>query len=320
MRGLVVIFCVFAVFLGYKGLGLIFGKTPLDSLILLGRSLFGKTEEAVTRANESMRAKTARMSREARQKSWTYKYQVLLNDILLDLGWKQMGVTIEGLTILIVIATLMIEVLGWIVFKNLFMLIVLGIAAYVTIVAVLFSMSRSAHRTRKALLIAAEDLLCANMSKGLTHAIRANINQIDVDIRDEFQAYLNDIDCNMPTIEAIDRLNDRLGSKFDNFCEKAKDITENYQPGAEDSFMFNISSNAIETELDNEIYEATFNANMDFFATLALLIIFFAMTNSMYLSLQEFYFEGPGRFFLFFYILAAIGVYIYTQWQTSRRT
>lgn len=320
MKGLVLLLCAFAVIFAYQGVKLIFGRSPIDALFDLGRGLFGKTEEAVTRANESMRAKTARMSREAKKKSWHYKYQVLLNDILLDLGWKQMGVTVEGLTILVLIATLMIEVLGWIVFENLFMLIVVGIAAYATIVAVLFSLSRSAHRTRKALLIAAEDLLCANMSKGLTHAIRSNINQIDSEIRDEFKAYLNDIDCNMPVIEAIDRLNDRLGSKFDNFCEKAKDITENYQPGAEDSFMFNISSNAIETELDNEIYEANLNANMDYFATLGLLVVFFLMTNSMYASLKEFYFEGPGRFFLVFYVLAAIAVYIYTQWQGSRRT
>lgn len=320
MKGIVIVLCVFAVVFAYHGIKLLFGKSPLDALIEIAMGIFGKTASSVYKANESMRARTARMSREDRKKSWYYKYQVLLNDILLDLGWKQMGVTVEGLTIMVLIATLMLEVLGWIVFKNLFMLIIVGIATYATILAVLFSISRSTHRTRKALLIAAEDLLCANMSKGLTIAIRDNINQIDSEIRDDFKAYLNDIDCNMPVIEAIDRLNDRLGSKFDNFCSKAKDITENYQPGAEDSFMFNISSNAIETELDNEIYEANANANMDYFATLGLLGVFFFMTNSMYSSLREFYFKGPGKFFLVFYILAAIAVYIYTQWQGSRRT
>lgn len=319
-RGIVLLLCVFAVIFAYKGIKYLFGRSPVDALIEIGRALFGRAETAVSRANESMRAKNARLSREARKKSWRYKYQVLLNDILLDLGWKQMGVTIEGLTLLILFATLLLEVLGWIVFKNIFVLIIVGFAAYATIIAVLFSLSRSAHRTRKALLISAEDILCANMSKGLTVAIRTNINQIDADIRDEFQAYLNDIDCNMPTIEAIDRLNDRLGSKFDNFCEKAKDITENYQPGSEDSFMFNIASNAIETELDNEIYEASSNAIMDYFATLILLIVFFFVTCGMYDSLKEFYFEGVGKFFLFLYILAALGVYIYTQWQCSRRT
>jgi hypothetical protein len=214
----------------------------------------------------------------------------------------------------------LIDVAGWFVFRSIAGLVVLGVATYVVTVAILFSVSRSAHRTRKALLIAAEDLLCANMSKGLTAAIRENINQIDADIRDDFQAYLSDVDCNMPTVEAIDRLNDRLGSKFDNFCEKAKDITENYQPGSEDAFLFNISSNAIETELDNEIYEAFTNANFDYFATLGLLVIFFFLTNSMYESMTEFYFHGTGRYFLGLYILVAIAVYIYTQWQGSRRT
>lgn len=319
-KGIVIILCFGAVLLAYNGARAIFGISPIDAVITAFKILFGKTSDAVDKANESMRARTARMSREAKKKSWRYKYQVLLNDILLDLGWKQMGVSIEGLTLLILLVAILIDGLGYLALHSIIGIVIVGIAAYVTTIAVLFSMSRSAHRRRKALLIAAEDLLCANMTKGLTHAIRTNITQIDPEIRDEFKAYLTDVDCNMPILEAIDRLNERLGSKFDNFCEKAKDITESYQPGAEDNFLFNITSNAIETELDNEVYEANFNANVDYFATLGLLVIFFFMTASMYDSMLEFYFRGAGRFLLAFYILTAIAVYIYTQWQGSRRT
>lgn len=321
MSGLAVIFGVLAIVAAYHCTSCFLGKSILSFLIDdVYQAVIKGTGKTVSKASESMRAKTARMSSEARKKSWYYKYQILLNDILLDLGWKQMGVTIEGLSVMIVILTGLICIAGWFFIRSIIGVAVLGITTYVVAVAALFSLSRSAHRNRKALLIAAEDLLCANMSKGLTIAIRDNINQIDPEIRYEFQCYLNDVDCNMPILEAIDRLNDRLGSKFDNFCEKAKDISINYQPGAEDAFLFNISSNAIETELDNEIYEATMNANMDYFATLALLVIFFFMTNSMYETLTEFYFKGVGRYFLGFYLLVAVAVYIYTQWQSSRRT
>ena len=319
-KGIITILCFGAVVFAYIAARSLTGISPFAALTSFGKFLFGKTSDAVDKANESMRARTARMSREDKKKSWRYKYQVLMNDMLLSLGWKQMGVTIEGLTLLILLITLVIDALGYIALRSFIGIFVVGIAVYVVVVAVLFSISRSAHRKRKALIIQAEDLLCASMERGVTHAIRTNIMQIDPEIRYDFTAYLNDVDCNMPVIEAIDRLNDRIGSKFDNFCEKAKDITENYQPGAEDNFLFNITSNAIETELDNEIYEANFNANVDYFATLTLLVIFFFVTNSMYGGMVDFYFHGAGRFLLALFILTAIAVYIYTQWQGSRRT
>lgn len=318
--GFIMILCIGAAIFAYKIPKLLLGVSPIDGLVVLWRILFGKTNDAVVKVNASMRARTERMSRSAKKKSWTYKYQTLLNDILLDLGWKQMGVTIEGLTIMILILTIIIDAVCYLALRSFIGIFLFGAGAYIVVVAAMFSLSRGAHRRRKALLIAAEDLLCANMSKGITNAIRENVEQFDPEIRDDFRAYLNDVDCNMPTIEAIDRLNERLGSKFDNFCEKAKDITENYQPGAEDNFLFNITSNAIETELDNEIYEANANANMDYFATLVLLVIFFFVTNGMYGNMTEFYFRGAGRILLVLYIMVAIAVYIYTQWQGSRRT
>lgn len=319
-NGLVMLFCFGAAVFAYKIPTYLFGISPIDGIMQLWRLIFGKTSNAVSKFNADMYAKTERMSRSAKKKSLLYKYQTLLNDILLDLGWKQMGVTIEALTLMILVLTIIIDTLCYLALRSVLGIIIFGAGAYIVVISVMFTVSRGAHRRRKALLISAEDLLCANMSKGITHAIRENIEQFDVEIRDDFKAYLTDIDCNMPTLEAIDRLNDRLGSKFDNFCEKAKDITINYQPGSEDNFLFNITSNAIETELDNEIYEANSNANMDYFATLVLLIIFFFVTNGMYGDMTEFYFRGAGRILLVLYILVAIAVYIYTQWQGSRRT
>lgn len=319
-KSLVIVMCMAAGIFAHIFCKCVFRISPVDAIIMLIRILAGNTQEEITRLNNSMRARTIRMSKEERKKSWRYKYQSMLNEILLDMGWKQMGITIDAITMFAVTIAAIISALGYLAMKSIIMTIMVFIGVYVVTIVTLFTLSREKHRNRKALLIQAEDTLCSTMHNGLIEAVKQNITQFDPEIRDDFQAFLDDINCNMPIIEAIDRLNDRLGSKFDNFCEKAKDYSLNYQPGSEDNFLFNITSNAIETELDNEIYEYASAANMDYFATLGLLIVFFFATNSMYEAMTEFYFEGPGRFLLMFYIMVAIAVYVYTQWQVSRRT
>lgn len=319
-KSIVIIMAIAAVIFAYQSCKLIFRISPIDALILFSKMLMGNTAEYVTRLNESMRTRTLRMSKADKKKSWRYRYQMMINDILLDMGWRQAGITINGITMFSLTISLIVSALGFMAFNSVIMTFILFIAVYVVVIVALFTASREKHRNRKALLIQAEDALCSSMSNGLTEAIRLNIMQFDPEIRDEFQAYLDDIDCNMPITEAIDRLNDRIGTKFDNFCEKAKDFSTNYQPGSEDNFLFNITSNAIETELDNEIYEYAESANMDYFATLGLLAIFFFVTNGMYDGMTDFYFKGAGKFLLLMYILVAIAVYVYTQWQVSRRT
>jgi len=323
IKSIAIIMAVGAAIFGYNACRLLFHVSPLEALFNILALLFGgegAAAKAMANLNASMKSQTMRMSKDERKKSWKYKYQVLINDILLDMGWKQMGVTINGVSMIALIASLLVSAFGYMAVNNLFATLVLFIFMFVMTIVVLFSVSRGRHRERKALLIQAEDALCSSMQNGVVEAVRLNLSNFDPEIRGDFQSFLDDIDMNIPTIEAIDRLNDRLGSKFDNFCEKAKDITENYQPGSEDNFQFNITSNAIESELDNEIFEYAEAANLDYFCTLGLMVIFFFITNSMYAGMTEFYFEGPGRFLLVFYITIAALVYIFTQWETSRRT
>ena len=319
-KSLVIVMAIAAGIFGGYFCKFVFRISPIDSIIMLFRIIAGDTKKEVSRLNTSMRARTMRMSREEKKKSWRFKYQSMINEILLDMGWKQMGIGIDAITVFALAIAVILSALGFLAMRSIIMTIMLFFSTYVVIIVALFTISRGRHRNRKALIIQAEDMLCASMHNGLIEAVKTNISQFDPEIRDEFQAFLDDINCNMPIVEAIDRLNDRIGSKFDNFCEKAKDFSTNYQPGSEDNFLFNISSNAIETELDNEIYQYAESANMDYFATLGLLVVFFFATNSMYEEMTDFYFKGAGKFLLMFYLMFALAVYVYTQWQVSRRT
>jgi hypothetical protein len=158
------------------------------------------------------------------------------------------------------------------------------------------------------------------MSKGLINAVKTNLNQMDIEVRPDFQKFLDDIDNRMDITIAIDRLNERLGSKFDNFCEKAKVMSLNYKQGYEDSFLFNVADNAVESRLDAEIDECFTNLNMDYFCTLALLVIFFVVMNSTLGNMTSFYLHTTlGKIIMFLYVALAAAVFVYTQIVQSKR-
>ena len=194
-KGLVVAMAIMAAFFAYNFCKIVFRVSPFDSLLLFIKIIFGNTVEGITKLNSSMSSRTLRMSREERRKSWRFKYQQLLNDILLDLGWKQAGVTINGLTILVFTISTIISALGYMTSSSIVMTFMLFICAYVLIVVVLFSVSRERHRQRKIILIQAEDMLCASISNGLINAIKMNVNNIDPEIRDDFKMFLQEVDC-----------------------------------------------------------------------------------------------------------------------------
>ena len=308
-----------AVVFGYLGLKRLMGIGLIDVIHYVGSAIADSTGKATLKVSDKTRRLNERMSDKQKRKSISYKYRVLVNDILLDLGWRQLNVSVEGLTTSLILIDALISVPLFILVKNPILSIVLAPVIYATLLAILFSISRSKHRTRKAILIATEDLLCSSMSKGLDLAIKDNLSQLDPSVKDCFQQYIDDVDCNMPVLDAIDRLNDRLGSKFNDFCDKAKTMTINYQPGYEDSFLFNITHNAIESELDADIYEFASESNMDFFATVGLLAAFFGATTAMGEGAVEFYFRGIGRVLLVLYFLSIVSVYIFTQIQISKR-
>lgn len=321
MAGTIALICsAIAIIAIYIALRMFFGRSIFSALADVFSFFTSWTENQTVTISKKQDEKFKRMSNAAKKKSWAYKYKKLINDILLDMGWRQIGVTIEGLTTVCIIFTVLVSLVTGVVLKNILVALVMFIVVFLCIITVLFSISRNSHRKRKAILIASEDLLCSAMADGVYKAIKNNIHQLDPEVRPDFQCFLDDIDDYKISLDtAIDRLNDRLGSKFDNFCEKAKVMANNYQPGYEDSFLFNIEDNAIESELDYDVAQFAFNINMDYFATLGLLGVFFAVTLGMYDKMADFYFHGAGRFLIVLYIVVAIGVYIFTQVVQSKR-
>lgn len=254
-----------------------------------------------------------------RKKSKLYRYYSFVNEILLDMNWKQRGVTVEGLTAVVFLGTCIVCTAGFVVLQNLFLVLITSALAFVMILAFMFLMSRVGHRRRKKLLIQAEDLLCSSISVGLVKCVEDNLKQIPYELQSEFQTFLDQYTMqNMPIEKAVNNLNNNLGSKFDKFCDKAINFEKSgANKGMQDLFRYNIEENSFTSELDMMCEVAFADMNMDFFASTCVIMgyVFFTITSVPFVG--AFYTTGFGKAMIIIYAVILCVGFIYTQWLQS---
>lgn len=305
---------------GYLAIKCIMGIGIFEAINEVWLWFRGYAQTSVKAKSDRDARRLARMNKDAKRKTWIYRYNVLMNDVLLDLGWRQMGVSNTGLTTMAIVVSVVLNVIGILFFKNAIMFVLGIICVYCIIMCALYSVSRSQARYRKSILMSAEDLLSASITDGVEKAIKNNMVQFDPMIKPDFEAFLFDRErLSIPIDVCIDRLNDRLGSRFDRWCSLAKTYALDYTDGLEDSFQILIEDNAIESELDEEIQEAVLEMNIDYFGVCGVLVAFFFMNLGMFDNMITFYFAGTGRLLIALYIIALIGGYIYTQYMSGKK-
>lgn len=254
-----------------------------------------------------------------RKKSKLYKYYSFVNEILLDMTWKQKGVTVEGLTAIVFIGTCIVSTVGLVTLRNLLLVAVTAAMAFTLMLAFMFLMSRVGHRRRKKLLIQAEDLLCSSISVGLVKCIEDNMKQIPYELQPEFRKFLDQyVMQNMPIEKALNNLNNNLGSKFDKFCDKAIQFEKSgANRGMQDLFRYNIEENSFTSELDMMCEVAFADMNMDLLASMGVIVgyIFFTITSIPFVA--SFYMQGAGKAMIVLYAGILSAGFIYTQWLQS---
>lgn len=280
------------------------------------RKLYEETETAAY-ANEH---KFKLMSNARRNKSKLYKYYSFINDILLDMGWAQVGVTVEGLTVIVLLATILVDLLGALVIKNALVAVLLFIVTYVTFIAALFAFSRHGHMVRKRFLIDAENILCSTISLGLERCISEAVPKIDKSVRAPFLRFLDDVQVqNMPMDIALYTLNRGLGSQFDSFCDKALSLYTVYSQGTEDSFSFNVRNNALEVKLDTLAEDTFSRMSTQSMRAISIVIAFVGFSIGLFPDVRRFYLSPQGIPVLVGYGMMGALLFIYIKWVQSRK-
>lgn len=260
-----------------------------------------------------------RLSLSKRSKKFFYRYQNFINDILLDLKWKEKGLNVQTFTVANLIFSFVIALVIAIIFMNIISIVLFLPLVYVITVCVLFMISRDAHSYRVSLVRKAENTLCINMSLGVCKAVEVSINALPTDIRYVFEEFLYNINnTGMGVIPALDKLNDSLGSDFNNFCKKAKTITLNSSMSP-DIFLDNIKHNNAKDDEEHEVMKCYRELNIFFFMGIGAMFAFVALMFVMLPGLKSFLHEFSGQVWIFALILPIVIVFVGIQLQFSKK-
>lgn len=310
---------IVCVILALQAVKAISGIGPIQLIKQLGESLLlilAKKAEKTKIKNEE---KFSVMNKKEKKQNSAYKIYSFINEILLDIGWKNKGITVEGFNMFIYLIVGILSIFSYAWLKNLFFTAVLASVFLVLIYAITFLLSRLHHTKRKIALMDAEDFLSSSMSQGLVQAVKENYRMMDKTIQPVFEDFVCSIyDRNVDVFTAIDILNEQCGEQFDDFCEKAKIYERERRPGMENVFQYNIAKNAYVRELDRECSKTFGIMNKNFLMSIGIILGFIFYNMLAYEDIRKFYFSGFGKALLVFYFVVVAIAFIYIQFIQSK--
>lgn len=313
---------VFTIVLIILGISAVYAVTGVSLLTLISDFwgfLMRKLSKKSAKNYEANLSRFSVMSKKQKRESFRYRVYSFINEILLDLGWKNKRITVEGFNMFLLLSTTIIGLAMYIFLRSVFLTVLFSLVVWVLLYAITFLVSRISHVSRKSALMDAEDFLCGSMSQGIVMAVEDNINMIDKSIQPVFKEFISSIyDRNMDVFTALENLNIACGEQFDDFCEKCKAFERERRPGMEDTFQYNIARNAFVRELDRECNKTFAAMNRNYLASLAIIICFIVYNMLAYGSIRDFYLSGFGKLLLTFYFSVSSIAFIIIQYIQSK--
>lgn len=313
------IFSIVLVLLGISAVYAVTGVSIPSLIIDFWNFLIEAMSKKSAKNYEANSERFSVMSKKQKQESIRYRIYSFINEILLDMGWKNKKITVEGFNMFILLSTTALGLLMYIFLRSVILTVLFSAVAWILLYAVTFLVSRISHVSRKTALMDAEDFLCGSMSQGIVMSVEDNINMIDKSIQPVFKEFLSSIyDRNMDVFTALENLNTACGEQFDDFCEKCKVFERERRPGMEDIFQYNISRNAFVRELDRECNKAFTAMNYNYLASLGIIFGFIIYNMLSYVGIREFYLSGFGKFLLTLYFSISAIAFILIQYIQSK--
>ena len=307
------------IILAVQAVKMITGIGPIEVMKQLGNSFLVYLAQKAGKKRAKNEEKFSVMSRKEKLKDRSYRFYAFVNEILLDIGWRNKGINVEGFNMFVYLVVGILSIFFYIWLKNLFFTALVSFVVLVLIYAITFLLSRIHHTKRKIALMDAEDFLCSSMSQGIVQAIEENYRMMDKMIQPIFEDFVKSIyDRNVDVFTAIDILNEKCGEQFDDFCEKAKVYERERRPGMEDIFQYNIARNAFVRELDRECNKAFSAMNRNFLMSIGIILGFIFYNMLAYADIRHFYLSGVGKSLFVFYFMIVSVAFIYIQYIQSK--
>jgi len=257
-------------------------------------SLWGHLEK-YNRKRRSERIKRENIAR--RKEDLIVKYNRLVDDFLKSFN---LSVPLETATSLIAILFAIVIITLTFFLREVTISFMIAVSLMIALFT-WFSYTARVRRSARAEAIAdAEDAVCPLAREGVLTAIKSVMDTEEY-IHKSIQPYFREFIDNCETRgysfrQAMQQLNRQLGSRFDNFAEKAIVFEYNERKGMADIFLDIVDENSITREINAKKENLFRKMNRDFMMKCLLIVLFFifAMTVS---GFREFMmFTTAGRF------------------------
>lgn len=288
-------------------------KDLLDTV----RKLCTKLLHGSSRRLEKRNAKVFRtQSVKERKKSLIYKFFKLVNQMIVDLGIKD--ITSEYLVMCVLLSSTGLSVVLCFFGLNVVSGVLLIVCIFSTFFCFMYLLSRSQNRKRREAIRNAEDIICQNIKPSVLQTIKEVMPKIDPILKPEFERFV--IDEKSIYIEnALINLNENIGPEFDNLVGKLIKLDKEGKPGMLDAFKSNITRNSIQREYEIAEKEKEDADTQEFFLCLGVVLATFVFTFFGFKDVRSFYMSVPGQIIILVCLLTILGIFCYCQYIQNKR-
>lgn len=254
-------------------------------------------------------------------KNKTVKLYRFMNDLIIDLGIKRLGVTPYSFTFLVLLGSLILSV---VVCKAAFGNLTLSIIVYpiitVAVVCVLYTKANMAHDLRIEAVIEAENIIANSIKDGVVVSIRNSIDLIPEMVRAEFRDFLDNIEHkNYHIRTALLELNNNIGSIADDFIKKCIEFETQEEHGIVGMFRDVVELNNVKTELRTEMKRSFEKIFGDFVIGALMIFVFLGGTLVLFDNVANFYFNNiVGQIIIIIDVLIVIGEFVFITYLRAK--
>jgi len=257
-------------------------------------SLWGHLEQ-YNRKRRSERIKRENIVQ--RKEDLIVKYNRLVDEFLRSFN---LGIPLETATSLIAIIFALAVIVSTFFLQDVTVSLIMSVSIMIAIFTWFSRESRVRRAVRAEAISDAEDAICPLARDGVLVAIKKVMEAdeyIHRDIRPYFREFIDNCEIRGYSFrQAMAQLNRQLGSRFDNFAEKAVIFEYNERKGMADIFLDIVDENAVIREINAKKEGIFKKMNRDFLMKTLIIILFFIYA----LSVRDFrdfmILTTPGKF------------------------
>lgn len=249
-----------------------------------------------------------------KQKSVRVKVYKFLNDLTIDLDLKASGYTPYTLLFFIVAVSVVIAfIVSNIVFRNLWLFIFALPIVFAAISCFLYTRANIAHDSRIDDVIASENIISNNVSKGVVVSIRMNLDSFPIKLQPVFREFVDSVETrNTHVRTALLELGSNLGSVSDDFIQKCITFELEEEHGLVGIFNDVVEVNSIKSEFRIYMKRKFEEVMFEFIMGLGMIFFFLGGIIALYPMLQHFYFVNIfGQILLLLDGLLIVAEFVY---------